>query len=81
MTEFLAANWLWIALVVAMLAMHRHGGCGMHGHHRHQSPERDTEHVHGMNHHSGDETGHDHSIHAGHGRDDDRAGPVERNQR
>lgn len=45
MTEFLAANWLWIALVVAMLAMHRHGGCSMHGHHQHESPQRDTEHA------------------------------------
>ena len=40
MTEFLATNWLWIVFVVAMLAMHRHGGCGMHGrhheHHEHQ---------------------------------------------
>ena len=32
MSGFLAANWLWIVLVVGMLAMHRRGGCGMHGH-------------------------------------------------
>jgi hypothetical protein len=32
MTDFLAANWLWIVLVVAMFAMHR-GGHGSHGRH------------------------------------------------
>lgn len=36
MIEFLAANWLWIALVVAMVAMHRGGGCGSHGHDSHE---------------------------------------------
>jgi hypothetical protein len=46
MTEFLASNWLWIAFIVAMLAMHRHGGCGRHGHHQHRSPEGDAEHAH-----------------------------------
>lgn len=46
MTNFLAANWLWIAFIGVMLAMHRHGGCAMHGHHQHQSPERDAEHAH-----------------------------------
>ena len=50
MTSFLAANWLWIAFLVVMLTMHRHGGCGMHGPHQHQSPERDTENAH---HHGG----------------------------
>lgn len=45
MTEFFATNWLWIALIVAMLAMHRHGACGTHGHHPHRPPERDTEHA------------------------------------
>jgi len=49
MIEFLTANWLWIVLVGAMLAMHR-GGCGSHGSHgrgthgQHQRPagsERD----------------------------------------
>jgi hypothetical protein len=44
-TRFLGTNWLWIALIVAMLAMHRHGGCGMHGHHQQQAPERDTDHA------------------------------------
>ena len=39
MTEFLATNWLWIVFVFAMLAMHRHGGCGMH-HSHHQHPKR-----------------------------------------
>lgn len=35
MIEFLSANWLWILLVVAFMAMHRSGmGCGMgHGGH------------------------------------------------
>lgn len=43
MTSFLAANWLWIAFIVAMSAMHRHG-CGMHGgHHDHAS---ESEHAH-----------------------------------
>ena len=46
MADFLATNWLWIVFLVAMLAMHRHGGCGMHGHHQHRSPERDTETAH-----------------------------------
>ena len=33
MIEFLAAYWLWIAFVIAMVTMHRHGaGCGGHGH-------------------------------------------------
>lgn len=41
MIEFLAANWLWIAVVLAMLAMHRKGGCGMHSHHRQQSSTGD----------------------------------------
>ena len=31
--EFIAANWLWIVFVVAMIAMHRGGGCGSHGSH------------------------------------------------
>ena len=35
MTEFLSANWLWIVLIVAMVAMHRGGGCGSHGHSNH----------------------------------------------
>jgi hypothetical protein len=30
--EFLTANWLWIVFVLAMVAMHRHGGCGGHSH-------------------------------------------------
>lgn len=29
MIQFLAANWLWIVLIAAVLAMHR-GGCGGH---------------------------------------------------
>lgn len=29
MTDFLAGNWLWIVLIVAMFAMHR-GGHGSH---------------------------------------------------
>ncbi len=35
MIEYLVANWLWIALIVFFVAMHRggHGGCGMHGGH------------------------------------------------
>ena len=41
MTDFLAANWLWIVVVVAMLAMHRGGGCGSHGHSSHGSTRSD----------------------------------------
>ncbi len=44
MTEFLTANWLWIVFVLAMLAMHRHGGCGLHSYH--QQPATDTDHAH-----------------------------------
>ena len=44
MIEFLAANWLWIVLLVAMLAMHR-GGCGMHSHQRH-SERAGNDHAH-----------------------------------
>lgn len=40
MTDFLAANWVWIVLVVALLAMHRGGGCGSHGSHTsHSQPD------------------------------------------
>ena len=43
MISFLAANWVWIVLIAAVLAMHRHGGCGMHGgHHQHTSDHTDT---------------------------------------
>lgn len=35
MIEFLTANWLWIAVIVFFVAMHRGGhGCGMHGGHQ-----------------------------------------------
>ena len=48
MIEFLAANWLWIVLIVAMVAMHRHGGCGMHGHQDHRRDDTTAdEHAHG----------------------------------
>ena len=40
MTAFLVANWVWIAFVIAMLAMHRRGGCGMHSHQRHPGEVR-----------------------------------------
>jgi hypothetical protein len=46
MTEFLANNWLWIVFLLAMLVMHRRGGCGTHGHHQQQQPEKHTEHAH-----------------------------------
>ena len=32
MIEFIAANWIWIVLIAAMVLMHR-GGCGSHGSH------------------------------------------------
>lgn len=42
MIDFLAANWIWILLVVvAMLAMHRGGGCGSHGNHGKHGAGRD----------------------------------------
>ena len=40
MIDFLSANWVWIALVVAMLAMHRGGGCGSHGGHGHDKHDQ-----------------------------------------
>ena len=45
--EFLAANWLWIALLAAIFVMSRgHGGCGMHGHGHHQDrSQNDPEHA------------------------------------
>ena len=48
MIEFLTGNWLWIVLLVAMLAMHRHGGCGMHSHQRRsdRSDRAGTDHDH-----------------------------------
>jgi hypothetical protein len=42
--EFLTANWLWILFVLAMVAMHRHGGCG--GHNRGQASHRDEREQH-----------------------------------
>lgn len=33
MIDFLTANWLWIALIALVVAMHRGGGCGSHGNH------------------------------------------------
>ena len=35
MIDFLTANVWWIGLIVFMVAMHRHGGCGMHHTHDH----------------------------------------------
>jgi len=52
MIEFLTANWLWILFIVAIVAMHRGGGCGSHGHANHGS--------------RGDRTGADRDEHAGH---------------
>lgn len=50
MTDFLAANWLWIVLIVFMVVMHRgHGGHGGHG-------RRDSER-------QADSQGADHSAH------------------
>lgn len=34
MIDFLTANWIWIAALALLIAMHRGGhGCGMHGSH------------------------------------------------
>ena len=51
MIEFLAANWLWMALLVFFVAMHRGGhGCGMHGGHGghagHTDESSETGHQH-----------------------------------
>lgn len=48
MMSFLAANWIWIVLVGAMLAMHlrhggSHGGCGA-GHSHTRSSGEDAHH-------------------------------------
>ena len=40
MIEFISANWLWIVFVVAMIAMHRGGGCGSHGNREHRQADR-----------------------------------------
>ena len=44
MIEFLTANWIWILFVLAMVAMHRHGGCG--GHNHGQTSHRDEREQH-----------------------------------
>ena len=44
MIEFLAANWLWIGFVIAMVAMHRHGGCGGHNHGQHPGQDNHEQH-------------------------------------
>ena len=36
MIDFLTAIVWWIGLIVFMVAMHRHGGCGMHHTHDHE---------------------------------------------
>lgn len=46
MIEFLTANWLWILFVLAMVAMHRHGGCGGHGHNHGQTRDHDDREQH-----------------------------------
>ena len=56
MIEFLTANWLWIAVIVFFVAMHRGGhGCGMHG--------RYSGHQRGDQQHGG-HAGHDHGAQA-----------------
>jgi len=40
MIEFLTSNWVWIVLVAALVAMHRGGGCGSHGHRNHGNRAR-----------------------------------------
>lgn len=45
MVEILAANWIWILVIGAFVAMHRAGGgCGMHGRGGHS--ERQQQHQH-----------------------------------
>lgn len=44
MIEFLAANWLWIVFLIAMVAMHRHGGCGGHNHGQGRTSDHHDEH-------------------------------------
>lgn len=44
MTDFLAANWLWIVLIVFMVGMHRgHGGHGRRDNERQADPQ-ETDH-------------------------------------
>ena len=55
MIRFLAANWLWIAVIVFFVAMHRSGhGCGMHGSHGGHGDHQRDDHQHGGS------TGHQH---------------------
>ena len=45
--EWLASNWIWIALIVGVVALHRFGhgghGYGGHGHHSHRREARGPE--------------------------------------
>jgi hypothetical protein len=74
--EFLAANWLWIALVVFFVAMHRSGhGCGMHGNHGghaghagHTDEAGQTGHQHTDHNRPAERADGDHAHHAGGGR-------------
>jgi hypothetical protein len=43
MIDFLLTNWIWIAFLVVMIAMHRRGGCGSHGHHGDGTHEQQKE--------------------------------------
>lgn len=42
MMEFVAANWLWVVLVAATVALHRRGGCSGHvrNHHRNRGADQ-----------------------------------------
>lgn len=73
MIDFLAANWLWIALIVFFVAMHRGGhGCGMHGGHGGHAGRTDqtgqTGHQHTDQNRPAERTDTDHAHHTGGGR-------------
>ena len=42
MISFIAANWVWIVLIGAFVALHRRGGCGGHRAKRHDTADRDS---------------------------------------
>ena len=65
--EFLAANWLWIAVIMFFVAMHRGGhGCGMHGSHGGHASQ--PGHQHTDEDRPDERAGSDHAHHTGGGR-------------
>ena len=67
MIEFLATNWLWVAVIVFFVAMHRGGhGCGMHGGHAGHTDQ--TGHQHADQNRPAERPDPDHAHHSGGGR-------------